>query len=122
MIIAVAYSNGNVYQHFGHTAQFQIYRAENGRLVENRCVDTAGTGHGALAQWLKDMGVDILICGGIGSAAREALDAAGIRVFGGVKGDADEAVELFLAGVLPYDPCARCTAHEGGHGCGHCKH
>ena len=122
MIIAVAYSNGNVYQHFGHTAQFQIYRAENGRLVESSCVDTAGTGHGALAQWLQEMGVDILICGGIGSAAREALDAAGIRVFGGVKGDADEAVELFLAGVLPYDPCACCTAHEGGHGCGHCKH
>ena len=58
MIIAVAYSNGHVYQHLGHTAQFQIYRAENGRLVENRCVDTAGTGHGALAQWLNDMGVD----------------------------------------------------------------
>lgn len=120
MKIAVAYESGNVYQHFGHTAQFKIYLAENGRVKSSRCVDTGGTGHGALAVWLRDMGVDVLICGGIGAGARNALDAVGIQIFGGVKGDADEAVELFLAGVLQYDPCARCSHHDA-HGIHSCK-
>ena len=44
---------------------------------------------------MKSLGVDVLICGGIGGGAIAALGAAGIRVFGGVEGEADVAVEAF---------------------------
>ena len=125
MKIAVTYENGSIYQHFGHTAQFKIYEAENGKVIASRVVDTNGSGHGALAGFLAAQGVDVLICGGIGGGARFALMDAGIAIYGGVSGDADEAVELFLSNALDYNPNARCSHHShgeghtcGSHGCG----
>ena len=35
MKIAVTYENGQVFQHFGHTAQFKLYDVENGAVVWN---------------------------------------------------------------------------------------
>ena len=118
MRIAVTYEDGFVFQHFGHTAQFKLYDIQNGRVTAARVVNTDGSGHSALAALLEQLQAEALICGGIGSCARTALAAAGIRVYGGVSGDADEAVESLLSGVLEYDPEARCT----GHSCsGHCN-
>ena len=116
MKIAVTYENGNVYQHFGHTAAFKVYEAENGKVISSQVVDTNGSGHGALALLLAQQGVDVLICGGIGGGARFALMDAGIAIYGGVTGDADEAVELFLSNALNYDPNARCSHHDHHHG------
>lgn len=118
MKIAIPYEDGEVYQHFGHSEKFKIYTVENGN-VSSEIVDTEGTGHGALAGFLKARGVDVLICGGIGGGAIAALAAAGIRVFGGVEGEADSAAEAFLKGDLSYDPDVKCSHHEHGHDEGH---
>ena len=40
--------------------------------------------------------VDALICGGIGGGAQMALSNAGIRLYAGVSGSADEAVQALL--------------------------
>ena len=124
MRIAVTYENGNVFQHFGHTEQFKLYDVENGQIVSSRIVDTNGSGHGALAGFLKAAEVDALICGGIGMGAQMALAEAGIKLYGGVQGDADEAVKALLMGNLVYDPEAKCDHHdhEEGHECGHGNH
>ena len=137
MKIAVTYENGQVFQHFGHTENFKIYDIENGKITNAVVVSTAGSGHGALAGVLSAMGVDTLICGGIGGGAQVALQQAGIRFFGGVQGDADQAVAALLANQLAYDPEAKCDHHGeghhhhheeghacGSHGCGsgHCGH
>ena len=131
MKIAVAYENGPVFQHFGHTKQFKIYEGD-GAVVKTEIADTMGSGHGALAGFLSMMQVDTLICGGIGGGAQQALAQAGIRLFGGVSGGADQAVEELLAGALSYNPQVRCDHHDhehgdgehhcGAHGCGshHC--
>ena len=117
MRIAVTYEDGNVYQHFGHTEQFKIYDTEEGRIVKEMTADTNGSGHGALAGFLKERNVDTLICGGIGAGAQNALADAGIRLYGGVSGSADEAVKALLTGNLVFDPDVRCSHHgEGGHG------
>ena len=36
MKIAVTYENGQVFQHFGHTEQFKIYEAAEGKVVSAR--------------------------------------------------------------------------------------
>lgn len=118
MKIAVTYGDGLVFQHFGHTPAFKIYEIQNDRVAEAFVAETNGTGHGALAGFLAEFGVDTLICGGIGGGARNALGAAGITVYGGVHGDADDAVTDFLAGELNWNPCASCTHHAEGHSCG----
>lgn len=128
MKIAVTYENGQVFQHFGHTEQFKIYNVENGKIVSAQVVDTNGSGHGALGGFLAGMGVDTLICGGIGGGAQNALTEAGIRFYGGASGDADKAVEALLAGNLAFDPNVHCDHHDheghehgGDHHCGgHC--
>ena len=122
MKIAVTYENGQVFQHFGHTEEFKIYQVEDGKVVKAEVVDTAGNGHGALASFLRQKGVDVLICGGIGGGARNALASAGIRLYGGASGDADGRVADLLAGKLDYDPDVHCDHHgedhEHGHSCG----
>lgn len=124
MNIAVTYENGNVFQHFGHTEQFKIYSVDDGKVVGSQVVDTNGSGHGALAGFLQEYSVDTLICGGIGLGAQMALAEAGIKLYGGVQGNADEAVNALLAGNLAYDPDAKCDhhSHEEGHECGHGDH
>ena len=129
MKIAVTYENGNVYGHFGHTAQFKIYDVVNGMLVDSRVVPTNGSGHGALTGFLADHGVDCLICGGIGPGAQMALAEAGIKLYAGCSGDTDQCVIDLLAGTLAYADGATCDHHHGGEGhpcgshdhtCGHC--
>ena len=120
MKIAVTYENGEIFQHFGHTEAFKIYDIADGKVVSAEVVDTNGSGHGALAGFLVAHVVDTLICGGIGGGAQNALAQAGIRLFGGVSGNADEAVNALLAGNLGYNPNVHCDHHdhEAGHSCG----
>ena len=124
MKIAVTYQNGEIFQHFGHTEQFKIYTVEDGKIISSEVVDTNGSGHGALAGLLSALGIDALICGGIGGGARMALAEAGIELYGGVSGSPDAAV---LDGTLGFDPNVKCDHHDhhgeghtcGDHGCGH---
>ena len=120
MKIAVTYESGMVFGHFGHTAEFKIYDVVDGKIVSNEVVDTNGSGHGALAGFLMQRGVDTLICGGIGGGAINSLSNAGIKVYGGVSGDADVAVNDFILGRLNYNPDANCDHHHEGeeHKCG----
>ena len=122
MRIGVTYENGQIFQHFGHTEQFKLYDVENGEIKQTQVVDTNGQGHGALSSFLTNAGVEVLICGGIGGGAQTALAAAGIQLFGGVSGNADEAVRNYITGKLNYNPEVHCTHHEHEHSCGehHC--
>lgn len=127
MKIAVTYENGEVFQHFGHTEQFKVYDVADGKVTGTQIVDTNGSGHGALAGLLSALEVDTLICGGIGAGAQNALAEAGIRLYGGVSGNTDKAVEELLAGNLVFNPDVHCDHHGNGHHgdahhCGEDKH
>lgn len=129
MRIAVTYEDGNIFQHFGHSEQFKLYDVEEGKIVNTQVVDTNGQGHGALAGFLTGADVDVLICGGIGGGAQNALAQAGIQLYGGVAGSCDAAVEALLANNLGYNPNVQCSHHGhgeghscGGHSCGEDKH
>lgn len=129
MRIAVTYEDGNIFQHFGHSEQFKLYDVEDGKIVNTQVVDTNGQGHGALAGFLTGAKVDVLICGGIGGGAQNALAQAGIQLYGGVAGSCDAAVEALLANNLGYNPNVECSHHGrgeghscGGHSCGEDKH
>ena len=135
MKIAVTYENGNVYGHFGHTEQFKIYEIADGTVVNAEICPTNGSGHGALAGFLVQHNVNCLICGGIGPGAQIALAEAGIQLYAGCTGSADERVAELLDGSLVCIQSATCDHHGsehtcGDHGCGdhshtcggHCHH
>lgn len=119
MKIAVTYENGQIYQHFGHCENFKVYTLEDGKVADAEVKNAAGSGHGALAGFLKDLEVDVLICGGIGGGAQMALAQAGIQLYGGVIGDTDAAVAALLEGNLAYNANVQCNHHEHDHGEGH---
>ncbi|MEG0767295.1 MAG: C-GCAxxG-C-C family (seleno)protein [Clostridia bacterium] len=118
MKIAIPYDNGQVFQHFGHAACFQIYDVADGRVVQSTQVPVLGSGHGALASFLRAQQVEILICGGIGGGAQQALTDARIQFYGGVTGDADAAVQAYIDGTLVYNPNVQCTHHSAHTSCG----
>ena len=120
MKIAVTYQNGQIFQHFGHTETFKVYDILDGKVVSSEVVNTNGHGHSALASVLYTLNVDALICGGIGGCAQTALAEANITLYGGVSGNADEAVEALLAGNLHFNPNAQCNHHAHNHNHGEC--
>lgn len=119
MRIAVTYENGQVFQHFGHTEYFKIYDIEGSEIKTAEVCSSNGAGHGALAGVLLQNGVNVLICGGLGMGAMNALTEAGIEVIAGAAGDVDEAVKAYLAGKL-VSTGSNCHHHdhEEGHSCG----
>ena len=123
MKVAVTYENGEVFQHFGRTPQFKVYEITDGKVVSDEVIDTNGTGHGALAGFLKDLGAEVMICGGIGGGAISAMSGAGIRVYAGASGNTDDVIASYIAGTLPESGEATCDHHEheghGEEGCGH---
>ena len=132
MIIAVTCENNEVFQHFGHTPAFAIYTAENNEISSEKLLECGDSGHGALAALLADEKVDVLICGGIGGGAINALKEANIKVVGGASGDVRTAAENYLAGKLKVRLNFFCNHHHdhgeghtcGDHGCGSdkCSH
>ncbi len=125
MTLAVTYdpTTKEIFQHFGKTEYFKVYNIDDKKIMDSKVVSTNGQGHGALAGVLQELGADTLICGGIGGGAQSALGNAGIKLFGGVAGDCDQAAEAFVAGTLQYQEDVHCDHHdhddhhEGG--CGH---
>ena len=119
---AVTYENGQIFQHFGRTEQFKFYDVNDGIIIGENIIDTNGSGHGALAGFLKNVGADVLICGGIGGGAQMAMKEAGIMLFGGNSGNADDAVRAYLSNSLSQNENPTCDhhghKHEEGHSCG----
>ena len=123
MRIAVTYDNGEIFQHFGRTECFKLYEVHDGKVTFSEVISSNGVGHGALAELLAVYGVQVLICGGLGGGALNALHNAGLTVVAGASGNADEAVAAFMRGELE-DSGANCDHqhhgedHEccGGHG------
>ena len=92
----------------------------NGHQCNNSILVPNGDNYSVgLAGVLNALNADVLICGGIGGGAQTALAAAGIKLFGGVSGDADKAVEAFINDTLDYNPDVKCSHHEHSHGEGH---
>ncbi len=118
MRIAVTYENGQIFQHFGRTSEFKLYDVADGKIINEQVVGTNGAGHGALAGFLKSVQADVLICGGIGGGAQMAMQEAGITLYGGNMGSADEAVQAFLAQKLVQNDNPTCDHHHE-HGEGH---
>lgn len=118
----------NVFQHFGHCKKFTLYAMSDGILMAKSVLETDGNGHEAMAQVLAEKNVKVLLCGGIGMGAMQALMEAEILVVPGLSGDIDVAVAGFLDGSLSTSTEPNCSTHEAGAcecdggSCGGCCH
>src|SRR5665648_135695 len=131
MVIAVPHESGSVNQHFGRTREFLVTSAQDGAIRERSVYEVPGMQHNhlALAGFLQDRGVDVILAGGMGAPMREALERSGFEVICGVSGLAEDAVGAYLRGEVEPGP-ATCGHHHGEahvhgehhHGEGGCNH
>ena len=130
MKIAITSENNEVFQHFGHTPGFAVFKTDETGIISEKYLASGDSGHGALASLLKAEAVDVLICGGIGGGAINALGAAGIQVIGGASGSVRAVAEAFVNGTLRVRENFHCNHHHhgenhdcGNHSCGgNCSH
>lgn len=117
MKIAVAGMGNTVAGHFGHCENFNIYETENGKIVSAKSIANPGHKPGFLPNFLGDMGVELIIAGGMGGGAVEIFNERKIEVIVGAEGDAKEAVERYLSGELK-STGSICHEHEHADECG----
>ncbi len=98
--IAVASEGNQVTEHFGHCQQFSLFEVEGGQIVNSQSIDNPGHRPGFLPNFLHEQGVNVIISGGMGGAAVDIFNSHGIEVVVGAQGDAQAAVEAYLAGTL----------------------
>ena len=109
MRLAVPFDHGQIYGHFGRTAQFKLYDVTDGRIVSTAIVDTMGNGHGALTGFLKAYAVDALICGAVSDINWLELPADTLSEVEQQTGSKVEDCRIAVTGVCA--DCAKKDAH-----------
>ena len=117
MKIAVASEKEMVAGHFGHCESFTIFETENNKIIKSESMSNPGHKPGFLPNFLNDMGVNVIISGGMGAGAIEIFNEKGIEVITGISGNAKSAVEQYLQGALK-STSSVCHEHQHHDGCG----
>ncbi|NLP48341.1 MAG: dinitrogenase iron-molybdenum cofactor [Clostridiales bacterium] len=100
MKIAVASEGQIITGHFGHCANFNIYDSQDGKIIAESSIPNPGHKPGFLPNFLNDMGVNVIISGGMGGGAVTIFDEKNIEVIVGARGDSKAAAEAYLRGEL----------------------
>lgn len=117
MKIAVSCNGKQIWAHFGHCENFMIYETENGKIISEQSVPNPGHKPGFLPNFLANMGVKVMISGGMGGGAVDIFNERDVEVVLGAQGDAKLAVEAYLRGELKSTGSV-CHEHEHADECG----
>lgn len=115
--IAVASDNEMVTGHFGHCENFNIFETENDKIIKGISIPNPGHKPGFLPNFLNDLGVNVIISGGMGGGAIEIFNEKGIEVIVGAGGEAKVAAESYLQGSLKSTGSV-CHEHQHHDECG----
>lgn len=117
MKIAVASEKEMVTLHFGHCENFNIYETEGSKIIKAESINNPGHRPGFLPNFLNDLGVNVIISGGMGGGAVEIFNEKGIEVITGARGQARRAAEEYLKGNLK-STGSICHEHQHQDQCG----
>lgn len=115
--IAVASEMGMVAEHFGHCTNFNIIETEGKKILKKECLPNPGHKPGFLPNFLNDLGVKVVISGGMGGGAIDIFNEKNIEVVLGAKGSVQEVVEKYLEGTLESTGSV-CQEHQHHGVCG----
>lgn len=117
MKIAVASEGKMVAGHFGHCEGFNIFTVEDNKISKRDFIQNPGHRPGFLPNYLNDLGVKVIISGGMGGGAVEVFNEKGIQVVTGASGEAEDAVNRLLEGKLKSTGSV-CHEHQHHDTCG----
>jgi len=99
--IAIPTENGNLCAHFGHCEKFAIYETNGEEIVNEEFVTPPPHEPGSHPKFLRDLGVNIIIAGGMGSRAQQLFAQNKIEVYYGVPAhDLKELVKTCISDNL----------------------
>ncbi|MHA1834313.1 MAG: NifB/NifX family molybdenum-iron cluster-binding protein [Candidatus Baldrarchaeia archaeon] len=89
-----------VSDHFGRAPTFTIVDLKTGevKVIPNTSIHMGGSSYPP--EILREHGVDVMLCSGIGPRAIKMFEQFGIEVYVGATGTAREAIEAWKAGKL----------------------
>ncbi|MDK2584668.1 NifB/NifX family molybdenum-iron cluster-binding protein [Romboutsia sedimentorum] len=100
MKIVVSSEGNQVSGHFGHCEGFTVYEVEEGKVLNKNFVESPGHRPGFLPVFLKDLGANTIIAGGMGETAQDLFKERQIEVVVGASGLCDDLVQAYLKGQL----------------------
>lgn len=103
--VAVPVAGGILCNHFGHCEQFALLEVEGGEIRSTEFHTPPPHEPGVLPRWLADLGVNLIIAGGMGQRALGLFADKGITVITGAPNQEPETlVKNYLAGDLVTGP------------------
>ena len=103
MKIAIPVAQGHLNAHFGHSEQFAILEADDHdeRSFKKSMHKAPPHEPGLLPAWLRELGADVIIAGGMGQRAQQLFAENGITVVIGAPADTPEQLaSAYVAGTL----------------------
>ena len=103
MKIAIPTANGELCMHFGHCEVFTIMDVDIDTKTIVSMIEKIPPPHepGVLPKWLGELGVDVIIAGGMGMRAQELFAANNVKVVVGAENDKPEnLVKKYLTDTL----------------------
>ena len=110
MRIAIPVRGDEVFSPMGEAEAFHFYEDDHGRITRQFLVPMEKAGLDSALELLEQYGIDALICSAVSDEERHAVGTAGVMLFHGVSGKADDAALGFLSGSVISDPNNHCNA------------
>jgi predicted DNA-binding protein (UPF0251 family)/predicted Fe-Mo cluster-binding NifX family protein len=119
MKIAIGLDGEKVADHFGHCNDFRVYEIVDNKVINQEDIHDDVHVHQARPQFLKDLGVDVLIMNSMGKGAYNRLIALGIKTINAENKRVEEALNSYLSQELNVElvghECHGCGSHGKGH-------
>ncbi len=101
--IAIPLANGRLTAHFGHCTSFALADADprTGKIVNKTELTPPPHEPGVLPRWLAELGVQIIIAGGMGQRAQDLFLQRNIKVVTGAPSlDCEALIKQYFDGNL----------------------
>lgn len=124
MRVAISTENGEVAHHFGRCPEYTILDIEDGKIIRQEVVSNPGHQPGVIPEFLNELKVDCVICGGMGPRAQSIFKELGIETIVGVSGSIGDVIDKLINGTLEGGEsiCDHGSIGRGGYGGGECHH
>ena len=100
MKIAIPLFNSRIAPRFDCAQDFLLAVAENGEVIEHEELSATRWTPLERVEKLKDLNVDIVICGGIDNVSARRLNFYRVRIYSWVTGRAEDALQSLIRGEL----------------------
>ncbi|MDP8231504.1 MAG: NifB/NifX family molybdenum-iron cluster-binding protein [Candidatus Zophobacter franzmannii] len=99
--IAIPTTSNALSAHFGHCEKFAIYNVEDNKIVSTEMIAPPPHEPGSHPKFLRELGCEVIIGGGMGSRAQGLFADNNIEVFIGVPDQSlEELVQTYINGQM----------------------